>query len=151
MSTTTTQPLTREQVLAMPAGRELDALIGRIIFGWGEGIVEMARDGKLEPYKNEAGEVVYAGPPLYSTDIAEAVNVAELVCSRKAGCDDHNIELHMSMEGANGAWASFTVVEDDRQYGGTHTVQNWDAWGQGESRTQALAVAICRAALLTTL
>jgi len=60
--------LTREQILAMPAGRELDALVRKHVFGW-----SLIGDGRS---KSPDGYQIRSIPD-YSTDIAAAWEVAE--------------------------------------------------------------------------
>lgn len=67
--------LSREEILAMPAGRELDALVAEKVMG-----LDIVSNGlKYEPryYLPEYERTYHRAVPVYSTDISAAWEVAE--------------------------------------------------------------------------
>ena len=121
--------LTPDTTLAMEAGPELDALVAERVMGW-------TRNDKgfwFKPGKRHNWNHDGLDPPPYSTDIAAAWEVVEKIKSLPAGIDILvrancvAIDLHM-FDMADG------LVKDIEA---------------GDATTAPLA--ICRAALLTTL
>lgn len=75
-----TEQLTREKILSMPAGRELDALVAEKVMGWKQCSMEGVRIktcyGKPPEFGRNDGRVRIPG---YSTDISAAWEVVEKV------------------------------------------------------------------------
>ena len=67
--------MTRDEILNMPAGREMDDLIARKVFGW-QKLEFPAVPSYQKPGKNKITLALYE-LPRYSTDIAAAWEVVE--------------------------------------------------------------------------
>jgi len=131
--------MTRDEILALEAGRELDALVAEIM-GWTRyqnkhGLIVMSRPGAIPSHAH------FDQHPNFSTDIAAALEVVEKMTAEGHGyfelCKDF------------GGWwnATFFIVlsnDDERRalgYG------NW----KYESDGNTAPLAICRAALLAVM
>lgn len=114
----------REEILNMPAGREMDALIGEYVFGWKKGTFPV-----YEPMKSKHGDYIVRPIAQYSTDIAVAWEVVEWI--QKNGY-------------------SFELTEHaDPQ--GDYILQVWRRDMERDdfiARAETVPLAICRAALL---
>jgi hypothetical protein len=116
------ETLTREQVLDMPAGEEMDRLIAEKVFGDqfdGDTITDGKRCWPI---------------PDYSTNVAAAWQVIDRIYRRFCG--------HISIE--RFAWLSYEV-----KVGGLPA--DGGGWREVAAMAGAAPLAICRAALLTTL
>jgi hypothetical protein len=136
--------LTREQILAMPAGREMDALVAERVMEirvyWHH--YYLTGDGKLTkcgPFLNgqDSCESVNRKVAGYSTDISAAWRVVE------------------KMRDALGHWELAHHIDDPRkcyaEFGGEY--EPYDGWHtcKGCALADTAPLAICRAALLATL
>jgi hypothetical protein len=74
--------LTKDEILNMPAGREMDALIA-------EKVMKLKMEGSHHYWMNGAGAV--ASIPRYSTDIAAAWDVVEKINSTQMDEDGYQI------------------------------------------------------------
>ena len=123
--------LTREAILAMPAGREMDALIAELVMGWRV---------EHEPYQFLDGEAGtgYDDPGDFqpSTDIAAAWEVVE----RLNLLDLYALKRSNEYDSQT---AGYEVGEPSCGDGGRY----WDRLAEAETAP----LAICRAALLTTI
>ena len=125
-----TTDLTREQVLAMPAGRELDALVAERVMGWTRVEEYRTRLGK-DWHGFRPGEDYYHSLYRYSTDIAAAWEVLGRFPPTAEG-----FTLALGQWGGSGEW---------RFVWGRHG--DWDNILYAE----AAPLAICRAALVMAL
>jgi hypothetical protein len=69
--------MTKEEILAMEAGQELDALIDKDIFGGNGCIHELYWVDPGEYRCAKCGQMCYEGEGLYSTDISAAWHIVE--------------------------------------------------------------------------
>jgi len=120
--------MTKDEILQMPAGRELDALVAEKVFGW----VPKSVKGKV--YGNlwiDLDEKIRLIPSPYSTDISIAFNVVFQM--RRSGFVSQCSDLTMDSNGEWWHWKFYDYMsKQDKKY---------DAYG-------TIPVAICRAALL---
>lgn len=111
--------LTREQVLAMGAGREVDALLLQRVFG-----INCGSKQGYDELIDENGSVV----PIYSADISAAWKVVKHL-SKKYGVN----------------------VYEDEGAPCECKLHKWSSEPNHEAEAETAPLAICRAALLTTL
>lgn len=126
--------MTRDEILKMPAGRELDALVATKVLGYTYDPESWVEWGITSPDGNREGELFLRA---YSTDIAAALEVVE------------------KMRGDNWRFGC-----SSREFG---TGDNWWAWLENPphwessdtksatAEADTLPLAICRAALLAML
>ena len=137
---TATEPLSREAILSMPAGRKMDVLIAcRVTKEYCDEpmLLEMARNGEFDERPGSVkdgchdGETFIIGPPCYSTDIAAAWQVVEKMCPKPDGlCQWIHVQVsHVERDGKE-FWACKFQLD--------------------HARADTPMLAICRAALLTT-
>ena len=126
--------LTREQILALPAGRELDALVAEKVFGLAVDRVQFAT-ADTTGYKSDDG---FRYPvPRYSRDIASAWGVVD-----KLTKDGYAFQFNAMAEcgarfdptGDDGCWEDWEVQHEDQ-----------------ELPLESAPLAICQAAILTIL
>jgi hypothetical protein len=114
--------MTREEVLDMPAGREMDVLIAENVMGWAE-IREEKYQGERVVAGRPPSETRLSFVPFYSTDIAAAWEVIEKF-------DFMKLTKSFGVKG---------VVWIVKMSDGTEVFEN------------SASLAICRAALLATI
>lgn len=114
--------MTRDEILNMPAGREMDALIFEKIFGFEKGTFPV-----YEPMKSNVGDYMVRPIQEYSTDISAAWEVVEKLTD---GIFLNDFSLWTTMR----CWkADFTELR------------------VADSNAETAALAICRAALLAVM
>lgn len=128
--------MTKEDILEMEAGRELDALVAERVMGppWDVGTSWRVRDGRWERLDSQ-GRVDHVRPlPTYSTAIGAAWTVVERVALMNVRPD----------RGASHAIYGFGLECEGRK--------QWKAaFGIHSAPAATAPLAIARAALLTTL
>jgi hypothetical protein len=114
----------------LEAGRILDALVAHEVMGWGDGIVEMAKEGKLDPYPDPEinGEFCVAGPPQYSTDPAAMMQVVEKMAHLW-----NIVSLELTDDSRGKVWSCGIGDFSGRAFG---------------AKAHTAPLAVCRAALL---
>lgn len=119
----------------MPAGRLMDAYVSHeITKTHGDGIIELACRTGLKPFPDENGEESYwPGPAPYSTDIAEAFNLIEIVNKKNPKGQIASIHFAESKYSI-----SYHVPDINRS---SHVI--WET-----VKAETIALAICRAALI---
>lgn len=130
--------MTRDEILNMPAGRDMDALTALKFFGWHwENVLE----GFLMPpshhpamLNNWAGEWDENGYPNWLPEYSKIISLAWEV-----------LEMIQKF-----GW-SFELTDTDMQ--GDYVIRIWQPRGikKYAARAESAPLAICRAALLTTL
>ena len=133
--------MTRDEILAMEAGRELDALVAEKVMGFA-----IMRENDMPVMRNSFYDPRLIGiggqrlpPPLFSADIAPAWGVVEqLVGEDRAGPGLYFQMTHDWNEGY-GTWATF----DWKGVTDTHPLYT--------ARADTAPLAICRAALLAVM
>jgi hypothetical protein len=128
----------RNEILKMPAGREMDVLIAEKVMKYKPGTF-----GVDAPVKSQHGDWIVRPVPFYSTDIAaawEVVNKIHTMVDGHSGLldDDQN---YLTLVGGDWA-ATFGVVFDDDEW--------YDHLGEWPlaAKAETAPLAICRAALL---
>lgn len=142
--------LTREQILAMKPGRELDALVAEKVMGWKrrqcsvftdiQWLMSLDTDGQDVlgvTYRSDAAPIYWQGLPDYSTSIAAAWEVVEKVTEHFAARKHRTAEFGCHQFGR---WwkAYWTQVVDT-------CPPEWHA------RCDSLPEAICKASLLAVM
>ena len=123
--------MTRDEILSMPAGLEMNAIVATHVMGAPEIIWEKWRDGERYPVIRYCpGDDVFHPVPSYSTDIAAAWQVME-----RLRCDWSEIHLTYTPRG----W--YVLLADS--FTGKKVTET--------GRQDSAPFAICRAALLATL
>ena len=137
--------MTRDEILALEAGRELDALVAEKVMGWTWGEYSPPVEGPSKilrppeswapsPDRAPGSEVSCPGwhfrVPQYSTDIAAAWEVVEKMVPIKYG-------FNLAIESPPGPWGDWEVHFYN---GGTHL-----------AFADTAPLAICRAALLAVM
>lgn len=123
-------PITRDDVMHLPAGRDMDALVAQRILGlteWCECGTSLTHD------QDVCGHCDKGWLPPTSADIGIAWRVVEKLCADR---DKMFAQVHVEVGGY-----------------GAYFCRSMDvgAWVFGTSSQPSPALAICRAALLTTL
>lgn len=132
--------MTKEEILAMEAGRELDKVVGEKVFGLDVKVFQGFIDKYSYQYRtpSEYGET-YEFLPFYSTDISAAWLVVEKMCNWDVG--DNMLVLtgqakDPTSNNDTGGWWEAEVNGD---------------WGKAIAGGKAASGAICKAALLVKL
>lgn len=94
--------MTRDEILAMPAGRDMDALVGEYVFGWEKGTFPV-----YEPMKSKHGDYMVRPISNYSTDISAAWDVVEKLKESSLWLD-----LNTSPDGCQVGFADYFVFAD---------------------------------------
>lgn len=128
--------MTRDEVLALPAGPELDVLVAERVMG-----------ARLHPVKTSGPDMTYEQVPLrdgcvqdrplspYSTDMTAAWMALEHVAGRKHW--SYRIE---SEDGCGSGPLAYVTIQHGRQ--------EWEAHSGFGDNEDSVPLAICRAALL---
>ena len=127
--------MTRDEILNMPAGREMDALVAEKVMGWTNPRITPSGRFRITPPmggKYHGGQM----PPKYSTDIAAAWQVVEWLMER----GDVFVEYW-----SDGEWFVADKPVGVRQ---DATTAMCDGKATGE---MSAPLAICRAALLAVM
>lgn len=128
--------MTRDEVLAMKAGRELDNLVCELVMGIKP--VEVFDIGAWHiPAGGEGDLDVYVPVPRYSLDIAAAWEVVEKICDTPGPDGDHWIWT-LDAEGVDGCYAEVL-----------HPV--FREYRTRQADALAMPEAICKAALLAVM
>jgi hypothetical protein len=165
--------LTKEAVLAMEAGAELDALVAERVMGWKRGGANDHTRPAHRPSKDfpgtvlgdfggkgphdylespgPAGRIYFCGCPssadlpAYSTSIADAWEVVEKLRIAVAFLKHYNYETRTY----ESAWWAKPLIADGEEEGHTDSEIWFEEGDEASAATAPLAIA--RAALLTTL
>jgi len=126
--------MTRESILAMPAGPEMDALVAERVMGWtwepGPYLQDPETPRRAHPQSTRNA------PDPYSTNIAAAWLVVEKLNDKK-----------IAEAGGDWSWpVEITYICDEGREGWCVQFQ-----GRHDAVAEPAPLAICRAALLTTL
>jgi hypothetical protein len=138
-------PMTREEILALGAGRELDALVAEHVMGWSRGTIGPEDDLSLVWFPLDGGGWLEEPRP-WSTDIRAAWQVVEKASGFHADAPLHRkfraVALFYPQEGQVGCQI-YECVPGRRIF----DVRNVFA----ENVASTAPLAICRAALLAVL
>ena len=131
--------MTRDEILAMEAGRELDALVAEKVMGFAKVVRDYDKRHNTEGLRSFVYDTAFAWfgkeTPRYSTDIAAAWLVVE-----------HMGPIPFSLR--------FQPADAWRAGGGeVYCYAHWTCWFEGGKEIDAdtAALAICRAALLAVM
>lgn len=121
--------MTRNEILAMPAGRDIDALVEKYVFGREPELWKHYGMVSIQSYE-------YGGPPEYSTNISSAWDVIEKLAT-------HDRDIFVSNE--DGRYLCDII---DYQYGldGPEPKAKYSS-----EYVEDAPLAICRAALLAVM
>jgi hypothetical protein len=120
--------MTREEILAMPAGYKIDILIAEKIMGWKDKI----SDHLVRYYETPNGEIFLKNDVShYSTDISAAWQVVEKL--KREGYPNPQL---------------YTIDEDDLWH---VAIRTHGDMGYDDTEAETAPLAICRAALLAIL
>lgn len=141
--------MTKDEILSIPVGRELDALVAEKVMNIHQEVptrevsktlgVFRGVEHPLAMWRDDRGYWFLDGLPYYSTKIAAAWEVVEEL--HECG---YWLQLRSPFgtgEANDGYWAGFTP----------HLMTGWNGWLGNWIQAQTAPIAICRAALLAVM